>query len=422
MKNKFTLIELLVNITCKICNQSLYAALRKREAARCRCRVTGCASSLRSSYLSRRGALLPRPLVLSSAPALCKREGFGGEKAAACAASLPVPTNLNISLVSYKLLRLRQCSASGKSEQKREVVFPQKSGKTTSRYCGSSFPAGRPRLRLSTVPYPAPAPCRTQGVRGAADTPPAYRHLRPLTAKFTLIELLVVMAIIAILAAMLLPALNKARDRAKSTTCLNNLKQLGLAHVAYMGDSDDFLGTSAKDFTGGDLDAHYYGWANKIAPYAGFALASNGRTYEKYAKPGIKPSGNPFVCPADIDINPNWCSYSCNGRMGTNLAGYDVYPVYRIGKYKSPSSKMYLVDGYGFTIRDYEFCASNLGNTALNARIKLSHVNRANVAFLDGHAAGFGFPPLPLTLQWDGESNSWNAARWTDWDTMPPKL
>ena len=83
---------------------------------------------------------------------------------------------------------------------------------------------------------------------------------------------------------------------------------------------------------------------------------------------------------------------------------------------------MYLVDGYGFTIRDYEFCASNLGNTALNARIKLSHVNRANVAFLDGHAAGFGFPPLPLTLQWDGESNSWNAARWTDWDTMLPKL
>ncbi|WP_419646830.1 hypothetical protein, partial [Victivallis vadensis] len=99
------------------------------SAARCRCQITGCASSLRSSYLSRWGALLPRPLV----SALRKREGFGGEKAATCAASLPVPINLNISLIPSKLSRLRQCSASGKSEQKREVVFPQKSGKTTSR-------------------------------------------------------------------------------------------------------------------------------------------------------------------------------------------------------------------------------------------------------------------------------------------------
>ena len=161
-------------------------------AARCRCRVTGCASSLRSSYLSRWGALLPRPLVASSAPALRKREGFGGEKAATCAASLPVPTDLNISLIPLKLSRLSQCSASGKSEQKREVVFPQKSGKTTSRFCGSSFPAGRPRLCRSTVPYPAPAPCRTQGARGAADTPPASRRIRPITARFTLIELLMV--------------------------------------------------------------------------------------------------------------------------------------------------------------------------------------------------------------------------------------
>src|SRR5580700_8049399 len=73
----------------------------------------------------------------------------------------------------------------------------------------------------------------------AVERPPLKS--KPARSAFTLIELLVVIAIIAILAAMLLPALSRAKARAKMTNCLSNLKQLELCWIMYYGDFSDKL-------------------------------------------------------------------------------------------------------------------------------------------------------------------------------------
>lgn len=110
--------------------------------------------------------------------------------------------------------------------------------------------------------------------------------------RFTLIELLVVIAIIAILAAILLPALNSARERGISASCINNLKQCGLAFHQYADNFNDMLPAAAMN---GNI------WGN--------IMMDNG-----YLPKGSEDSASPLVCPG----------YQPGGLKWVNSAGVDI--------------------------------------------------------------------------------------------------
>ena len=184
---------------------------------------------------------------------------------------------------------------------------------------------------------------------------------------FTLIELLVVIAIIAILAAILFPVFARAREKARQTSCLSNVKQIMLGVLMYAGDYDERLPMASNWLiSGGSMR-----WYQAIEPYV--------------------KNANVFDCPSCPSDSP-YHSYGWNyqefgeGHTGGNLS---KYPATKLAAIESPATTILIGDSSwsGGSNGTYLFRRHEVRSSTV-------HNGGGNMALLDGHAKWFSYGQL----------------------------